>query len=67
MVKLEMLKTLSFIRILCLKQQSNILRYFSVSNLKQSLFSNKFFSFIFRKKMIAHTAEKEQVKYFAQN
>ena len=28
MVKLEMLKTLSFIRILCLKQQSNILQYF---------------------------------------
>ena len=28
MVKLEMLKTLSFIQILCLKQQSKYLRYF---------------------------------------
>ena len=38
-----------------------------VKILKKSLFTNMFFSFIFRSKMIVHAAEKNQVKYFAQN
>ena len=33
----------------------------------KNLFSNKFFSVIFRSKMIVHTTEKDQIKYFAQN
>ena len=31
------------------------------------LFNNTFFSFIFHSKMLAHTAEKDQIKYFAQS
>ena len=57
---------LLFIRILYLKQQINILRCYCSLNFEKSLFSNKFFSLVFRSKMIVH-AEKEQVKYFAQN
>ena len=71
MVKLKndntMLKILPFIRILYLKQQSSILRCFSKLKFEQSLFSNRFFSFTFHSKMIAHTAEKDQIKHFAQN
>ena len=52
-----LLKILSLIRILYLKQQSNILRMF------YSLFSNKFSVLYFA----VHTAEKKQIKYFAQN
>ena len=40
---------------------------FTVENMKKSLFSNKFFSFIFGIKMIVNTVEKDQIKYFAQN
>ena len=61
-----MLKILSFIRILYRKQQSSILRCFCSLKIKKSLFSNKFFSFIFRSNMIAHTAKKDQVNNFAQ-
>ena len=61
------LKILSFIQILYLKQESSILRCYSRLKFEKSLFSNTFFSFIFRSKMIVHTAEKEQMKYFVQN
>ena len=62
-----MLKILSFIRILCLKQQSSIWWCFSRLKFEKSLFSNMFFSFTFRNKMIVHTVVKEQIKRFAQN
>ena len=51
-----MLKILSFIRILCLKNKAIFCFAFAVKNLKKRLFSNKFFSFIFRSKFIVHTA-----------
>ena len=62
-----MLKMLPFVRILYLKQQSSLLQYFSRLKFEKKVFSNKFFSFIFYSKMIVHTAEKYQIKYFAQN
>ena len=62
-----MLKLLLFIRILYVKQQSSTLRCFSRLKFKKSLFSNTFFNFIFRSKMIVHTAGKDPIKYFAQN
>ena len=62
-----MLKTLSFIRILFLKQQGSILRCFFRLKFEKSLSINTFFSFIFRSKMIVHTAGKDQIKYFGQN
>ena len=61
-----MLKILPFIQILCLKQQSNILRCFWSLKFLKNLFSNKLFGFIFRSKLLA-TAEKDQIKYFARN
>ena len=61
-----MLKILPFIRIVCLKQQSSILRCFCRSKFEKSLFSNTFFKSIFRGKMIVHAAEKDQIKYLAQ-
>ena len=63
----SMLKILGFIRILYLKQQSSILPCFSRLKFGKRLFSNTFLSFIFRSKMIVHTAEKDQIKYFTQN
>ena len=62
-----MLKILPFIRIIYLKQQSSISWCFSRLKFEKSLFSNTFFSFVSRSKIIVHTAEKDQVKYFAQN
>ena len=62
-----MLKLLPFIRILYLKIQNSILPCFSKLKLKKSLFSNTFFSFIFRSKVIVHTTGKDPIKYFAQN
>ena len=62
-----MLKTLSFIPTLYLNYQSSILRCFSRLKFEKSLFSNTFFSFIFRSKMIIHTVEKDQIKQFGQN
>ena len=62
-----MLKILSFTLILYLKQQSGVVRCFFNLKFEKSLFSNTFFSCIFRSKMIVHTAEKDQIKYFAQN
>ena len=62
-----MLKILPFIRILYLNQQDSILRCFSRLKFEKRLFSNKFFSFISRCKMIVHAAGKNQIKYFAQN
>ena len=62
-----MLKILLFIRILYLKQQSHILQCFCRLKFEKRLFSNKFFSFIFRSKKIVHTVEKDQIKYFSQN
>ena len=43
-----MLKILPFIQILCLKQQNSILQCFSRLEFEKSLFSNTFFSFVFR-------------------
>ena len=34
---------------------------------EKSSFNNIFLSFIFHSKMIVHRAEKDQIKYFAQN
>ena len=62
-----MFKILLFIRILYLKQQSSILQCFPRLKFEKNLFSNKFFSFTFRIKLIVYTAEKDQIKYFAQN
>ena len=59
-----MLKILLFIRIFY-KQQGSILRCFSRLKFEKSLFSNTFFQFL--NKMIVYTAEKGQIKYFAQN
>ena len=59
-----MLKMLLFIRILYLKQQSNILRCFSRLKFEKSLFSNTFFSFLFRVKMIVYTAGKDKLNIF---
>ena len=56
-----MLKILPYFRILYLEQESSILRCFS------RLTFSRFFSFISRSKMIVRTAEKDQIKYFAQN
>ena len=67
-IKLKtMLKILEFIQICYFKQQSSILRCFSRLKFEKSLFSKTFFSFIVRIKMIDHTDEKDQIKYFAQN
>ena len=41
-IKKTMLKYLSFVRSLYLKQQNNILRYFCSLKFEKSLFSNKF-------------------------
>ena len=62
-----MLKISPFMQILYLKKQGSILRCFCRLKFEKSLFKNTFFSFIFRSKIIVHTAEKNQVKYFAQN
>ena len=43
-----MLKILPFIQILCLKQQNSILQCFSRLEFEKRLFSNTFFSFVFR-------------------
>ena len=56
---------LSFIQILeTTKQYSAVL---CSLKFEKSLFSNKFFNFIFRNKMAVLTAEKDEVKYFTQN
>ena len=50
-----MLKILRFLRIHYPKQQSSILQYFSRLGFEEILFSNAFFSFIFRSKMMQFT------------
>ena len=62
-----MFKILLFIRILYLKKQSSILWSFFMLKFEKSSFNNEFLSFIFHSKMIVHRAEKDQIKYFAQN
>ena len=47
---------LAFIRILYLKQQSNILWCFCSLKYEKSLFSNNFSSWMFRNKRIVYTA-----------
>ena len=54
-------------RILYLKQQSSILQYFSRLKFEKRLCSGMFFRFIFCSKMIVHTVQKDQIKYFARN
>ena len=58
---------LSFIWILYLKQQTNILWCFCSLRFESSLFNNNLFRCLFLSKRIAYIAEKEQVKYFLQN
>ena len=53
--------------ILNLKQQCIILQCICCLTFEKSLFNIKFSSFIFHSKLIAHTAEKDQIKYVAQN
>ena len=53
-----MLKILSFIQILYPQR-------FCSLKFEKSLFSNKFFSFIYLSKMTVHTAEKDRIKYLA--
>ena len=60
------LKILSFIPILYLKQQSNILQGFCSLKFEKRFFSNKFSFLCFTAKRV-DTAEKAQVKHFAQN
>ena len=55
----NMLKILTFIPNLYLKQQSSILWCFSRWRFEKSLLSNTFFSFISRSKLIVHTTEKK--------
>ena len=63
-----MLKLLPFIRVLYLNQQSSILWCFCrLKPVKKHLFNNTFFSLIVRSKMMVHKAEKNQIKYSAQN
>ena len=70
MVKLKndktMLKIFSFILNSVSKKNSIMQRFYSLKFEKISLFSNKFFSFIFGSKMTVHTAENEQI-FLAQN
>ena len=53
----NMLKILTFIPNLYLKQQSSILGCFSRLRFEKSLLSNTFFSFISRSKLIVHATE----------
>ena len=57
-----MLTFLSFIRVLYLKQSSNILRCFFSLKLKKICLTTSFHI-----KMNVHTPEKDQIKYFARN
>ena len=58
---------LSFIRILYLKQRTNILWCFCSLKFENSLFSNKIFRYIFYCRGMVYAAEKNQTKYFVQN
>ena len=68
-VKLEIIEQCQqfcrFFEFFVLKQQS-ILRCFCSLKSEKDLFSNKFFSLIFRSKIIAHTDEMDQIKCFDQ-
>ena len=55
-----------FISTLYLKQQTNILRCFSVLKFQKSLFKNNLFRYILRSEKV-YTAENDQIKYFTQN
>ena len=55
-----------FISTFYLKQQTNILRYFSILKFQKSLFKNNLFRYIFRSEKV-YTAENDQIKYFTQN
>ena len=57
---------LSFIWILDIKQQSNMLLRFYSLKFKNILFSNKLFSCTILQGMV-HIAQKVQIKYFAKN
>ena len=56
MVKLKQCQR-SFMRILDLKQQSDIIRCLDILKLENSLFSNKLFSCILHDKRTVYTAE----------
>ena len=49
----------SFMRILDLKQQSDIIRCLDILKVENSLFSNKLFSCILHDKRTVYTAEKD--------
>ena len=61
-----MLKILPFIRVLYLKQQSSILRCFCRLKYEKSV-TIRFSVLYFTVRWLVHTAEKDQIKYFAQN
>ena len=56
-----------FISTFYLKQQTNILRCFSILKFQKSLFKNNLFRYIFRSEIKVYTAENDQIKYFTQN
>ena len=55
-----------FISTLYLKQQTNILRCFSILKFQKSLFKKNLFRYVFRSEKV-YTAENDQIKYFTQN
>ena len=58
---------LSFIQVLHLKQQSNILQCFYSLKFQNNLFRHKLSNCIFRSKTIVYTTKKVHIKYFVQN
>ena len=58
---------LSFIQVLYLKQQNNVLRWFYSLKFETSLFSNKFSNCIFCSKGIVYRTKMVHIKYFIQN
>ena len=56
----------SFISTLYLKQQTNVLRFFSSLKFENSLFSNKLFRCTFRSERKIYTAANDQIRYFVQ-
>ena len=58
---------LSFIQVLYLKQQSNIVQCFYSLKFENGLFRNKLSNCIYRSKRIVYTTKKVHTKYFVQN
>ena len=56
----------SFTSTLYLKQQTNVLRFFSSLKFENNLFSNKLFRCTFRSERKIYTAANDQIRYFVQ-